>query len=102
MKIVLPVHHFLPRYTAGSRVVYLSAGQVVAASTATSVEVVSVESISEGRSDQLSGGQRYLRRHSRAPPQLRYFQGRRAAKCGTYDNPLYYEWFREYWQRTTA
>src|SRR5215212_7955393 len=98
MKIVLPVHHFLPRYTAGAELYTYRLAKWLCEHGHT-VEVVSVESISEGRPDQLTV---VSDTYDGIPVHRLSFDIFKAPEreVWDYDNALYYAWFRDYWQRT--
>ena len=98
MKIVLPVHHFLPRYTAGAELYTYRLAKWLRAH-GHEVEVVAIESISEGRPDQLTV---VSDTYDGIPVHRLSFDIFKAPERDTWDynNPLFYDWFCDYFRRT--
>jgi len=98
MKIVLPVHHFLPRHSAGAELYTYRLAKWLREHGHT-VEVVAVESINEGRPDQLTV---VSDTYDGIPVHRLSFDIFKAPKrrVWDFDNPLYQTWFEDYWQRT--
>jgi glycosyltransferase involved in cell wall biosynthesis len=97
MKILLPVHHFLPRYTAGAELYTYRLARWLS-SHGHQPEVVCVESIEKGRTDALDVVQDQvddipvwrLSMDLMNAPQRRLW---------TFDNPLFGQWFDQHLAR---
>lgn len=96
MNIVLPVHHFLPRYTAGAELYTYRLARWLHRYGHT-VEVVAVESVEHENpgtlavtSDTFDG----------IPVHRLHFNREAGARSWEYDNPLIGEWFGRYLEQT--
>lgn len=98
MKVVLPVHHFPPRYNAGAELYTFRLARWLLA-RGHAVEVVCVEAIDRGRSDALE----VEADHYDGIPVWRLSFNLIAApdrRRMDYENPLLNGWFRQYLERT--
>lgn len=98
MNIVLPVHHFPPRYTAGAELYTFRMARWLQAH-GHNVEVVCVEAIDQGRAGELCVE---ADSYEDVPVQRLMFN---MAACGdpqrwSYDNPLLGSWFQHYFDQT--
>ena len=97
MKIVLPVHHFPPRYSAGAEL-YTFRLALWLQAHGHQVEVVCVEAIDQGRPDELSAA---LDRYEGIPVWRLSFNlsGEETSTHIHYAHPLPGKWFADYLQR---
>ena len=97
MKIVLPVHHFPPRYSAGAELYTFRLARWLQ-SHGHRVEVVCVEAIDQGAPDELHAT---ADRYEGIPVwRLAFNLGSEENSARVhYDNPLPGEWFADYLQR---
>lgn len=99
MKIVLPVHHFPPRYSAGAELYTYRLARWLQAH-GHSVEVVAIETVDKGAPDALQAS---LDHYGDVPVwRLAFNLGHAADPLRwSYDNPLLRAWFDSYVRRTT-
>ena len=96
MKIVLPVHHFLPRYTAGAELYTYRLARWLR-NHGHEVEVVAVEAVDHPASGRLDVTADI---YDGIPVQRLRFNGEAGAQYWEYDNPLIGEWFAQYLEHT--
>ena len=96
MKIALPIHHFLPRYSSGAELyTYRLARWLM--QHGHQVDVICLETVTGGRSDRIEA---VLDRHGSIPVwRLSVDLLTSAHLRGRYAHPLLGEWFRDYLER---
>lgn len=97
MQIVLPVHHFPPRYTAGAELYTYRLARWLQSHGHT-VEVVAIEDIATGSPTQIEA---VLDRYQEIPVWRLHFNLLKAPqrRLWEFDNPLLGEWFERYFER---
>jgi glycosyltransferase involved in cell wall biosynthesis len=97
MKIVLPVHHFPPRYSAGAELYTLRLARWLQEHEH-HVEVICIEAIDQGDPDELRAVEdRY---EGVVVWRLHFNLAHATDRRWSYDNPLLGAWFAEYLRRT--
>jgi len=96
VKIVLPVHHFLPRYTAGAELYTYRLARWLQ-NHGHEVEVAAVEAVDHPASGRLDVT---ADTYDGIPVQRLRFNREAGAQYWEYDNPLIGEWFAQYLEHT--
>lgn len=96
MKISLPVHHFLPRYSAGAEVYTYRLARELRARGHT-VEVIAIDAIDHPISGVLDVS---ADKYDGIPVQRLKYNLAAGAPSWEYDNPLLAEWFNRYFEQT--
>lgn len=96
MNIILPVHHFLPRYTAGAELYAYRLARWLRRHGHT-VEVVAVESVEHEQPGVLNVT---LDTFDEIPVHRLHFNRNAGERHWEYDNPLIGEWFKRYLEQT--